>query len=147
MKGVAVQRTWEDVMVGEEVKGFSLALTMTRMVLQVSGSQDFYPIHHDREFARTAGHDDVFLNTAFIRGALCRLLADWIGREGFLKRLAFQMRRPNFLGETIQVQGRVTGKGDDGLVDLEVWIANDRGGVTVPATASVILPRRRAGRR
>ena len=141
-----IQRVWDDVVVGEEVKGFSLALTMTRMVLQVSGSQDFYPIHHDQEFARAAGHEDIFLNTAFIRGALGRLLTDWMGRDGFLKRLAFQMRRPNFLGETIQVKGRVTEKGDDGRVDLEIWIENDRGGVTVPATATVILPRRRGKR-
>lgn len=139
----AEQVHWEDVQVGEELEGFSLALTMTRMVLQVSGSQDFYPIHHDSEFARAAGHDDIFLCTGFIRGALSRVLTDWIGREGFVKRLAFQMRRPNFLGETIHVKGRVTGKGVDGLVDLEVWIDNDRGGVTAPGTASVILPRRR----
>jgi acyl dehydratase len=133
---------WEDVAVGDEVKGFSLALTMTRMVLQVSGSQDFYPIHHDREFAQAAGHEDIFLNTGFIRGALCRVLTDWIGRDGFVKRLAFQMRRPNFLGETIQARARVTGKGADGAVDLEVWIENDRGGITVPGTATVVLPRR-----
>lgn len=138
----AGQVHWEDVEVGDEIKGFSLALTMTRMVLQVSGSQDFYPIHHDREFARAAGHEDIFLNTGFIRGALCRVLTDWIGRGGFVKRLGFQMRRPNFLGETIQVKGRVTDKGAEGLVDVEVWIENDRGGITVPGTASVILPRR-----
>jgi acyl dehydratase len=134
---------WEDVAVGDEVKGFALALTMTRMVLQVSGTQDYYPIHHDRDFARAGGHEDIFLSTGFIRGALCRVLTDWIGRAGAVKRLAFQMRRPNFLGETIQVRGRVTGKGDGGRVDLEVWIESDRGGVTVPATATVVLPTRR----
>jgi acyl dehydratase len=138
----ADQVHWEDVAVGDEIKGFSLALTMTRMVLQVSGTQDFYPIHHDREFARAAGHEDIFLNTGFIRGVLCRVLTDWIGRDGFVKRLGFQMHRPNFLGETIQVKGRVTDKGADGVVDLEVWIENDRGGITVPGTARVILPRR-----
>jgi acyl dehydratase len=138
----AGQVHWEDVEVGDAIKGFSLALTMTRMVLQVSGSQDYYPIHHDREFARAAGHEDIFLNTGFIRGALCRVLTDWIGRGGFVKRLGFQMRRPNFLGETIQVKGRVTDKAAEGLVDVEVWIENDRGGITVPGTASVILPRR-----
>lgn len=138
----ADQVYWEDVAVGDEIKGFSLALTMTRMVLQVSGTQDFYPIHYDREFARAAGHEDIFLNTGFIRGALSRVLTDWMGRDGFVKRLGFQMHRPNFLGETIQVKGRVTDKGADGAVDLEVWIENDRGGITVPGTARVILPRR-----
>jgi acyl dehydratase len=109
------------------------------MVAQVSGTQDFYPIHHDRDFARQAGHKDIFINTAFIRGCLCRVLTDWIGGGGFVKSLGFQMRRPNFVGETISVRGRVKRKGRDGRVDLELWIEN-AGEVTVPGTAAVILP-------
>jgi acyl dehydratase len=136
-------RFWEDVHEGEELKGFSLELTMTRMVLQVSGTQDFYPIHHDAGFARAAGHEDIFINTAFIRGCLCRLLTDWMGRAGFLKTLGFQMRRPNLLGETIAVRGRVTKKQSDGRVELEVWIENARDTtITVPGSATVILPSR-----
>jgi acyl dehydratase len=138
----SAQRHWEDVEDGEELPGFSLALDMTRMVLQVSGTQDFYPVHHDPGFARDAGHEAIFLNTAFIRGCLCRVLTDWIGREGFVKKLGFQMRRPNFLGETITACGRVTAKGPGGVVDLEVWVETPAGGVTVPGTATVILPRR-----
>ena len=46
------QRCWEDVAEGDPLDGFSLALTMTRMVQQVSGTQDFYPVHHDSAFAR-----------------------------------------------------------------------------------------------
>lgn len=130
---------WEDVREGEEIGGFSLELTPTRMVAQVSGTQDFYPIHHDRDFARQAGHKDIFINTAFIRGCLCRMLTDWMGDDGFVKSLGFQMRRPNFVGETISVRGRVRKKGTDGRVDLELWIEN-AGEVTVPATAAVILP-------
>ncbi len=139
----SAQRCWEDVQEGAELKGFSLELTMTRMVLQVSGTQDFYPIHHDQAFARTAGHADIFINTGFIRGCLCRLLTDWMGRDGFLKSLGFQMRRPNLLGETIAVRGRVKTKRPEGRVDLEVWIENGRdAAVTVPGSASVVLPTR-----
>ena len=134
------QRYWDDVPEVDELEGFSLALTMTRMVLQVSGTQDFYPIHHDAAFARGAGHADIFINTAFIRGCLCRLLTDWIGRDGFVKALGFQMRKPNLVGETIAVRGLVKRKGPKGRVDLEVWIENARDGTTVPGSAAVILP-------
>jgi acyl dehydratase len=130
---------WEHVREGDELKGFSLELTMTRMVAQVSGTQDFYPVHHDREFAREAGHPDIFVNTAFIRGCLCRVVTDWMGAGGFLSALGFQMRRPNFVGETITVGGRVRKKAAGGRVDLELWIEN-AGQVTVPGTATVILP-------
>jgi len=130
---------WEHVREGDELKGFSLELTMTRMVAQVSGTQDFYPVHHDPEFARQAGHPDIFVNTAFIRGCLCRVVTDWMGVDGFLSALTFQMRRPNFVGETITARGRVRKKAAGGRVDLEVWIEN-AGQVTVPGTATVILP-------
>jgi acyl dehydratase len=134
-------RCWEDVREGEELPGFSLELTATRMVLQVSGTQDVYPVHHDQAFARSAGHADIFVNTAFIRGCLCRVLTDWMGAGGFLRSLRFQMRKPNLMGETIAVRGRVKKKRPEGLVDLEVWIEK-AGGVTVPATACVALPAR-----
>jgi acyl dehydratase len=133
---------WEDVREGEALPGFSLELTPTRMVLQVSGTQDFYPIHHDRDFARSAGHADIFANTAFIRGCLCRVLTDWIGRDGFVKSLGFQMRKPNLLGDTVAARGRVAKKGADGRVDVEVWLETAQEGTTVPGHATVILPRR-----
>jgi acyl dehydratase len=137
----AATRCWEDVREGDELAGFSLELTVTRLVLQVSGTQDVYPVHHDQAFARSAGHADIFVNTAFIRGCLCRVLTDWMGAGGFLRSLRFQMRKPNLLGETIVVRGWVKTKRPEGLVDLEVWIEG-ADGVTVPATASVALPAR-----
>ena len=132
---------WQEVREGEELEGFSLDLTATRMAAQVSGTQDFYPVHYDGDFARAAGHKNIFVNTAFIRGCLCRVATDWMGAEGFLKSLASQMRRPNFTGETISARGRVKKKGPEGRVDLELWIEN-AGEVTVPATATVLLPLR-----
>jgi acyl dehydratase len=135
----ATARVWEDVREGDDLAGFALELTTTRMVLQVSGTQDVYPVHHDPAFARAAGHADIFLNTAFIRGCLCRLLTDWIGPDGFVKSLSFQMRKPNLVGETIGVRGRVKKKGPEGRVDVEAWIETAHG-VTVAGTASVVLP-------
>jgi hypothetical protein len=49
------------------------------------------------------------------------------------------MRRPNFLGETITVRGRVRKTIPPDRVELELSIEN-AGEVTVPATATVILP-------
>jgi acyl dehydratase len=130
---------------GEALPGFSLPLTPTRMVLQVSGSQDFYPVHHDRDFARAGGHVDIFVNTGFLRAALCRVVTDWLGEGGMLRRLAFQMRRPHLLGDTITAGGRIAARRrEDGreLADLEVWIENQREGVATPGRATVELPRR-----
>jgi acyl dehydratase len=139
------QRYWEDVAAGDEIDGFSLDITPRRSYLQVSGSQDWYPVHFDQAFARKAGHADTFMNTGFLQAALVRVITDWMGDEGFLKRLRFEMRRQQRPGDTMVCRGRVTAVREDdgeGLVDIDVWLENEREGVTTPGTATVALPKR-----
>lgn len=146
---VREQIYWDEVEVGDEIPGYELELNWTRMAAQVSGSQDFYPVHHDPDFARAGGHEDIFYNTGFTRAALCRLVTDWMGPQGWLRKLGFQMRRMNMNGDTIRIKGDVVGKretpGAEGNeVDVELWIENDREGRTTPAQAVVQLPSRPA---
>ena len=139
------QRYWDEVEVGEQIDGFALDITPRRLALQVSGSQDWYPVHFDAAFARKAGHADVFVNTGFLQAALVRVITDWMGDEGFLKRLRFEMRRMQRPGDTMVCKGKVTARYEragEALVELEVWAENEREGVTTPGTATVILPRR-----
>jgi acyl dehydratase len=140
------QRYWEDVGVGDELEGFSLDITPRRLFLQVSGSQDWYPVHFDPAFARKGGHADVFVNTGFLQAALVRVITDWMGDDGFLKKLRFEMRRQQRPGDTMVCKGKVVATYErDGVacVDLELWAENEREGVTTPGTATVILPRKR----
>ena len=136
---------WDEVVVGEELEGFSLDITPKRVAQQVSGSQDWYPVHHDPAFARKAGRADVFMNTGFLQAALVRVITDWMGDEGFLKRLRFEMRRQQRPGDTMVCKGKVTGKHEhegESFVEIEVWAENEREGVMTPGTATVAVPRR-----
>jgi acyl dehydratase len=136
---------WEDVAVGDELPSVELDINTKRLLLQASGSQDWYPVHFDQKFARKAGHEDVFMNTGFLQAALVRLITDWIGDSGFLKHLKFEMRRQHRPGDAMVVRGKVTRKDEiDGetLVFLEVWAENEREGVATPGEATVRLPRR-----
>jgi hypothetical protein len=140
------QRYWEDVSVGDELPGFEIALGWSRMARQVSGSQDFYEVHHDPDFARDGGHAGIFYNTGFTRACLSRLLTGYVGDGGWVRKLRFEMRRMNMNGDTIHVRGKVAAvrevSGGDNEVDLELWIENSREGVTTPASATVTLPSR-----
>ncbi len=139
------QPYWEDVEPGQELPGFSLEINARRTFLQISGSQDWYPVHHDPAFARKGGHEDVFMNTGFTQAALVRLLTDWMGDEGFLRKLYFEMRRQQRPGDTMVCKGKVIDKqrrDGEGWVELEVWAENEREGITTPGKAQVILPLR-----
>lgn len=139
------QLYWEDVAVGQDLPSFELEINARRLVLQVSGSQDHYPVHFDRDFARAAGHAGVFMSSGFTEAALARVISDWMGDEGWLRKLRLEMRRQNRLGDVMVCKGRVVAKyvqDGDHYVECEVWAENQREGVTTPGRAWVILPRR-----
>jgi hypothetical protein len=139
------QRYWDDVAVGDPVSGFAMKLGWTSMVLQVSGTQDWNLQHHDLDYVKDYGNP-IFYNTGWTSAILSRTLTDWVGTFGWLQRLEFQFRRMNTNETTIRTHGRVTDKriAEDGqaVIDIELCIENDRDGITTPATAVVVLPRR-----
>ncbi len=137
------QRYWEDVKVGEEIPGFSLKIDATRMVLQVSGSQDFNLVHHDSEYAKSAKLPDLIMNTGFMQASFNRLLWDWMGDDGWIRKFKMEMRRPNIPGDTMTVKGKVSGKyikDGEHIVECEVWAENQREGLTTPTQATLVIP-------
>ncbi|MFC1999904.1 MaoC/PaaZ C-terminal domain-containing protein [Chloroflexota bacterium] len=140
------QLYWEDVKLEQEIPtSYSLKLDATRMVLQVSGTQDYYQVHHDRDFAHAQGIPDPFFNTGFISAALGRLLTDWIGPEGFLRKFKLEMRKMNLLGDTMTVKGKVTDKyirDGENYVEADVWCETESQAVTTPCKATLTLPSR-----
>jgi hypothetical protein len=74
---------------------------------------------------------------------LGQLLTNWIGDDGFLKRLRVKIKRFNLIGDMTWCHGRVVGArivDGDGLVDLSVWCEDQRGQVTAEGEATVVLP-------
>ena len=85
------------------------------------------------------------LNTGFVQAALVRLITDWMGDAGFLKRFYFEMRRQHRPGDTLTCRGRVVDKEQRvgaTCIDLQVWAENEREGIATPGEATIILPRR-----
>ena len=69
-------------------------------------------------------------------------LTNWMGDDGFLKKLYVEIRLPNIIGDAPLCKGRVVKKykdGEDHLVDLDVWAENMRGEITAPGKATVRL--------
>ena len=72
-----------------------------------------------------------------------QLVTNWMGDDGFLKKLDLEFPRINIMGDITRCYGKVTGKRvEDGkhLVDIEVWNINQVGDTVTTGTAEVILP-------
>jgi len=130
---------WEDVAEGQELPTVAREITPTTVVACAIASRDFTPLHHDREYAQTAGLKDIFINTPTIYGFAGKYMTDWSGPEGVLKEISLRMMMPCFVGDTLTMTGKVARKyldGNEHLVDVEYTFTVPAG---VNSSGKVIL--------
>ncbi len=111
-----------------------------------TGVQDHPHRGHWEEFmAREVGMPGVYdVGTSRISW-LAHFMTDWIGDDGFLKKLNVILRRPNVVGDLTILKGRVKRKfkeNDEYLVECEIWAENQLGEVTAQGSSVVSLPAR-----
>ena len=137
------QTYWEDVTPGDTLESISIPLTLQRLVIEAGANRDFSLIHHDREVAKSTGAPDAFANTFLIVGMFERLLREWMGLRGRIRKIQdLRMLVFNTVGDIVKFKGRVEGKDPEtGSVTVELWSETDKG-QTVTARAMVTLPRR-----
>ena len=101
-------------------------------------------VHWDPEFARKSGNPTTFDYGRMRETWLIHLCTDWMGDDAWLWKLDCEFRHFNYVGDTHWMRGRVTRRyrtdGDRPAVDLDVWGENQRGEVTTPGHATVLLP-------
>lgn len=101
--------------------------------------------HWDTDLARAAGFDGPFDFGAQRISWAAHLVTDWCGDAGFLRELDARLKRPNVLGDVTVLSGTVTavaGDADPPWVTCAIEATNQRGEVTLEATAVVELPSR-----
>ncbi len=106
-------------------------------------------VHWDPEFARRSGNPSTFDYGRMRETWLIHLCTDWMGDDAWLWKLGCEFRAFNYVGDTQWLRGSITRKylapGDRPAVDLELRAENQRGEVTTPGTATIVLPSRKHG--
>jgi hypothetical protein len=78
---------------------------------------------------------------------ISQVITNWMGDDGWLKTLYCEYRRFNVFGDIQFIKGKITKKYElngEYLVDIDAWAENQRGEVTAPAKATVVLPKKAA---
>jgi acyl dehydratase len=109
-------------------------VTPTQIIAGALATRDFYPVHHDRDFARRHGNADFLMNSLTTNGLLARIVGEWSGQAP-LCRLATRIVAPAYVHDELTVTARVTGFGPD-WADLTVRAA-PHSGVHAEAVARV----------
>ncbi|MFN8545093.1 MAG: hypothetical protein U0807_12940 [Candidatus Binatia bacterium] len=144
-----VSNTWfEDVEVGQEIPPIRIGpLSHTQFLFIASSHHDWYPGHHDVEYARAQGLPDIFMNATWQHGLLQRVVCAWAGANAVPRRIKYRMGRPIVRFDTVTARGIVTGKRvehGEHLVDLDVWLDKQDAEKVTAGTATVVLPARRS---
>ncbi|MFE0588353.1 MaoC/PaaZ C-terminal domain-containing protein [Micromonospora echinospora] len=116
-------------------------VTRTDLVRYQGASGDFYPIHHDEPYARSAGLPAPLVLGMFSAGLLATWATDWLGADAvrvFRVRFAAQV----FPGDTLTCTGTVLRDyhTDDGEPrrDLELTCRTGAGAVAVHGWATFV---------
>ena len=138
----ASQLLFDAVIEGDELTSITMPLSLHRLVMEAGANRDMAFMHHDKEAAITAGATNAFANTFFLVGMFERLLREWVGLRGRIKKIGpLRMQSFNCVGDTLVFYAKVREKREsEGAVVLDLWTVNN-GVQSVIAEATVILPK------
>jgi acyl dehydratase len=135
-----VNRSYEDVAVGEELPELSIPLTRTMIVATALASRDYQDVHHDPSLAAERGSKDVFMNILTTNGLVDRFVTGWAGPGAVVKAIRIRLGAPNYPGDTMVLTGTVSAKHEeDRRVEIAVRGVNALG-PHVTGTVAVELP-------
>src|SRR4051794_10534546 len=99
-------------------------LTRTDIVRYAGASGDFNPIHHDEEFAASAGFPTVFSMGMLQAGILAAYVTDQFGPRN-VRRFASRFKEQVWPGDTLTCSGVVTGRKelDDGSTTVQLELS------------------------
>jgi acyl dehydratase len=151
--GLAAQRYFEDVHVGDEFEEFQQPTTEHVMeFMQTSMRGDGGPgggRFSDTAEARRQGLERPIVPGNMSTAMITRIVTNWMGPMGRIVSLDVSFRRPVLHGDQLRCLSVVTDAGDDaleaggpGIVRLDLALENERGERPVQGTAEVELPRR-----
>jgi uncharacterized protein len=82
-----------------------VGVTPTVVVATALATRDFYPVHHDRDFAERGGAKDIFLNILTTTGMVQRYVTDWAGDGAVVRAISIRLGVPCYAGDTLTFSG------------------------------------------
>ena len=136
--------TWDELQEGTKAPRREYGpLTRTDFVRYQGASGDFNPIHHDEEFAKSAGFPSVFSVGMLQAGILGTYCTEWLGAEN-VRRFAVQFREQVWPGDHLRFTATVVRKYADAgerKVDLELLATRvESGGAAIKGEATFAVP-------
>jgi acyl dehydratase len=103
-------------------------------------------VHENMDAARSSGLPGPYDVGIQRQQWAFQMLEDWAGDNSFIKKTGGQFRAMNYFGDLTDIRGKVARKyvDEDGdhVVDIDYAATNQLGEVSMPGTATIVLPSR-----
>lgn len=116
-------------------------VTVSDIVRYAGAGGDFNPIHHDLEFAKLAGQENVFTMGMWQGGVLATAAADWLGPQN-VRRYKCRFKERVWPGDKMICKGKVREVREEGgerLADLDLLVERGNGAVAVEGEATFVV--------
>ena len=116
-------------------------MTRSHFVRYAGAGGDFNPIHHDEEFAHSAGMPTVFGMGLLHGGLLGQRLAAWVGL-GNVRAYQIRFTGQVWPGDVLSFTGAVTAvreQNGERLADLSLLVTRQTGDPVIKATAVALV--------
>lgn len=136
---------YEDVKVGMEIPKLVVHSNILSQVKWAGVNRDYDPEHYDREYALSIGLTAPIVNGVFKLVSFARLLINWTGNAGSIRKLDCRYIGMDIVGDTMTLKGVVKQcamNAAANLVECQVWVENIDGEKTTLGTTVVDLPSR-----
>lgn len=102
-------------------------------------------VHWDPAMARVTGQPHAYDQGGERISWISHAVTNWMGDDGFMRRLSVRLRRFVYTGDVVRIKGKVVDKyikDGEHFVELEITAMNQKGENVAPSKAWVLLPSR-----
>lgn len=131
---------WENIKEGDTLPELKKRPGLTQLVKYAAGSGDFNPLHHDYNYFQAEAIGSIIIHGRFKYACLGELVSNWLGHNGYIKKISCQYRGMDFPDKEIICKGTVERKWEEGgekLAELNIFAENEDGKQTTPGLAVV----------
>lgn len=132
------------VEVGARIPSLTRTIRLVDMVAYAGATWDWHRLHYDRDHVADAGLSGPVVDGQMFGALLAEQVVDWLGPSARVRTLEFRFSAMVFAGETVVVEGEVTGvESEQGATTVTVAqrLTADDGKVAIDrATCRVEVP-------
>ncbi|MPZ12875.1 MAG: hypothetical protein GEU73_00345 [Chloroflexi bacterium] len=145
----SAQPWFVDVQVGDQIPTREFGpLTILETVRWAGFQENWARLHFDRDYVREhSGLRTFIASGAYRQALLLRVVTDWIGTRGWLRKVNVRQTSPTYEGDLMRFSGRIVEKSEspaDPWLVCELQGENQDGQQIMTGRCTVTLPTRAA---